>query len=122
MKDLMIKTEEKLEVARAKYQSALTAFHDLKFELQRSDTDGLFGRTTILNRDLDDAVFVIEEASEQIGWWKQVAKTVNMNIDDYSTENHPEIILKYLEKYEGVREYFKTGLVDLKNFAENYLD
>merc|ERR1712241_611299 len=115
MKDLMIKTEEKLEVARAKYQSALTAFNDLKFELQRSDTDGLFGRTTILNRDLDDAVFVIEEElSEQIGWWKQVAKIVNMNIDNYSTD--------LLEKFESFREVFKTGLVDLKNFAENYLD
>merc|ERR1711953_468166 len=85
MKDLMIETEEKLEVARAEYQSAITAFYNLKFELQRSDTDGLFGRTTILNRDIDDAVFVIEEAFEQIGWWKQVAKTVNINIDDYPT-------------------------------------
>merc|ERR1719213_271288 len=115
MKDLMIKTEEKLEVARAKYQSALTAFHDLKFELQRSDTDGLYGRKTILNRDLDDAVFVIEEElSEQIGWGKQVAKIVNMNIDNYSTD--------LLEKFESFREVFKTRLVDLKNFAENYLD
>merc|ERR1712241_792771 len=82
MKDLMIETEEKYEVAKAKFNSAVTAFDDLQHQLQlqlqllklqRSDTDRLFGRTTILNRDIDDAVFVIFEEIEQIGRWKQKA-------------------------------------------------
>merc|ERR1712004_285191 len=86
MKDLMIETVEKLKVARARYQSALTAFDDLKYELQRSDTDRLFGRTTILNRDLDDAVFVIEEEIVQINKWSQQVKIVNANIEAHPTE------------------------------------
>merc|ERR1712048_548952 len=114
MKDLMIKTEEKLKVARARYHSALTAFDDLKYELQRSDTDRLFGRTTILNRDLDDAVFVIEEEIEQIYKWRQKARIVNDNIEAYPTE-----LLKLREIF---RTIFKHGLYELKNVAENYLD
>merc|ERR1712048_1440550 len=114
MKDLMIETLEKLKVARARYHSALTAFDDLKYKLQRSETDRLFGRTTILNRDLDDAVFVIEEEIVQISKWSQQAKTVSYNIDDYPTE-----LLKLLQSF---RTIFKHGLNELKNVAENYLD
>merc|ERR1711953_1655292 len=93
MKVLMIETQEKYEVAMAKYDSAITAFYDLQLQLQlqllklqRSDTDRLFGRTTILNRDIDDAVFVIFEEIEQIGRWKQEARFVNDNIDNYPTK------------------------------------
>merc|ERR1711874_502378 len=87
MKDLMIETEEKLEEAIAKHRSAPLTFYDLKFsvlyELQRSNTDRLFERTTILNRDLDDAEVVIDEADHLIGIWRQYAITVNDNIDQY---------------------------------------
>merc|ERR1712241_260782 len=121
MKDLMIETEEKYEVAKAKYNSAVTAFDDLQHQLQlqllklqRSDTDRLFGRTTILNRDIDDAVFVIFEEIEQIGRWKQEARNVNANIDKYPTET--------LKLFESFRTIFKMELVNLKNSAENYLD
>merc|ERR1711902_299315 len=41
------------------------------------------------------------------------AEDVSENIEDYSA--------KYLEKYESSREAFKTGLVDLKNVAEQFL-
>merc|ERR1712174_155682 len=121
MKDLMIETQEKYEVAKAKYNSAITALYDLQhqlqlqlFKLQRSDTDRLFGRTTILNRDIDDAVFVIYREIEQIGRWKQEARNVNANIDKYPTET--------LKLFESFRTIFKMELVYLKNSAENYLD
>merc|ERR1719410_284167 len=112
MKDLMIKTQEKYEVAKAKYNSAVTAFYDLQHQLhklQRSDTDRLFGRTTILNRDIDDAVFVIYREIEQIGRWKQEARNVNANIDKYPTET--------LKLFESFRTIFKMELVNLKNSA-----
>merc|ERR1712062_343899 len=109
---------EKLEEAIAKHRSPPLTFYDLKFsvlfELQHSDTDRLFERTTILNRDLDDAVFVIEEEIVQISKWSQEAKTVSVNIDDYPTE-----LLKLLQSF---RTIFKHGLYELKNVAENYLD
>merc|ERR1712079_29622 len=119
MKVLMIETQEKYEVAMAKYDSAITAFYDLQLQLQLlklqgSDTDRLFGRTTILNRDIDDAVFVIYEEIEQIGRWRQNAITVNRNIDQ-----HP---LSSLLTFERIRTFFKSDLVYLKNSAENYLD
>merc|ERR1712079_13248 len=118
-KVLMIETQEKYEVAMSKYDSAITAFYDLQLQLQllklqRSDTDRLFGRTTILNRDIDDAVFVIYEEIEQIGRWRQNAITVNRNIDQ-----HP---LSSLLTFERIRTFFKSDLVYLKNSAENYLD
>merc|ERR1712073_295910 len=116
MKVLMIETQEKYEVAMAKYDSAITAFYDLQLQLQLlklqgSDTDRLFGRTTILNRDIDDAVFVIYEEIEQIGRWRQNAITVNRNIDQ-----HP---LSSLLTFERIRTFFKSDLVYLKNSAEN---
>merc|ERR1712079_970128 len=123
MKVLMIETQEKYEVAKAKYDSAITAFYDLQLQLQlqlqllklqRSDTDRLFGRTTILNRDIDDAVFVIYEEIEQIGRWRQEARFVNDNIDNYPT--------KILVQIGSIRVRFKHGLYELKNVAENYLD
>merc|ERR1712079_162546 len=117
MKVLMIETQEKYEVAMSKYDSAITAFYDLQLQLlklQRSDTDRLFGRTTILNRDIDDAVFVIFEEIEQIGRWKQEARFVNDNIDNYPT--------KILVQIGSIRVRFKHGLYELKNVAENYLD
>merc|ERR1712193_123069 len=106
MKDLMIKTLKKLKVARTRYHSALFAFDDLKYKLQRSDTDRLFGRTTILNRDIDDAVFVIYREIEQIGRWKQEARNVNANIAKYPTET--------LKLFESFRTIFKMELVYLK--------
>merc|ERR1712241_979707 len=107
MKDLMIETEEKLEEAHATHRSAPLTFYDLKFELQRSDTDRLFERTTILNRDLDDAEVVIDEAFHLIGIWRQYAITVNDNIDQYP--------LYLLTSIRTIRTIFKNQLVYLKN-------
>jgi len=113
MKDLMSETEEKLKVAHAKYNLALNALDDLKYKLQRSDTDRLFGRATILNRDIDDAKVVIDEEIEQIIKWKQEARIVNDNIGQFPTE--------VLANNQADRDEFKTELVDLINIAENYL-
>merc|ERR1711953_233321 len=109
MKDLMIKTEEKLERAREIYQSADEALRDLKGRLLILDEDRMLGRTTILIRDIDDARVVIDEEIEQITKWNDN----NDNIGQFPTE--------VLANNQADRDEFKTELVDLINIAENYL-
>merc|ERR1711963_1096581 len=109
MKDLMIKTEEKLEEARVIYQSADEALRDLKGRLLILDEDRMLGKTTILIRDIDDARVVIDEEIEQIIKWNDN----NNNIGQFPTE--------VLTNNQADRDDFKTELVDLINIAENYL-
>merc|ERR1719410_2647454 len=109
MKDQMIKTEEKLERAREIYQSADEALRDLKGRLLILDEDRMFGRTTILIRDIDDARVVIDEEIEQIIKWNDN----NDNIGQFPTE--------VLANNQADRDEFKTELVDMINIAENYL-
>jgi len=70
-------------------------------------------RTRILNQDIDVAIDLIAENLDQINTWADSAEDVSENIEDYPAE--------YLEKYESSREAFKTGLVNLKNVAEQFL-
>merc|ERR1712048_958347 len=70
-------------------------------------------RTRILNQDIDVAIDLISENLDQINTWADSAEDVSENIEEYPAE--------YLEKYESNREAFKTGLVDLKNVAEQFL-
>merc|ERR1711953_1623498 len=109
MKDLMIEKEEKLEEAREIYQSADEALRDLKVRLQSSDTK----RTTILNRDIEDAMVVIYESFDLIGTWRFHARIFNENISKYPSE--------HLSENQGIRLIFKDGLNELKNDARNYL-
>merc|ERR1711953_68275 len=109
MKDLMIEKEEKLEEAREIYQSAEEALRDLKIRLQSSDTK----RTTILNRDIDDAMVVIYESFDLISTWRFHARIFNENISKYPSE--------HLSENQGIRLIFKDGLNELKNDARNYL-
>merc|ERR1711923_177125 len=69
MKDLRIKTEEKLESAREIYQSADEVLRDLKGRLLILDEGRMLGRTTILIRDIDDARVVSDKEIEQIIKW-----------------------------------------------------
>merc|ERR1719245_2320801 len=109
MKDLRIKTEEKLERAREIYQSADEALRDLKGRLLILDEDRKLGRTTILIRDIDDARVVIDEEIKQIIKWNDN----NDSIGQFPTE--------VLANNQADRDDFKTELVDLINIAENYL-
>merc|ERR1711874_799339 len=109
MQDLMIEKEEKLKEAREIYQSAEEALRDLKIRLQSSDTK----RTTILNRDIDDAMVVIYEAFDLIGTWRFHARIFNENISKYPSE--------HLLENQSIRFIFKDGLNELKNDARNYL-
>merc|ERR1711874_14895 len=109
MQDLMIEKEEKLKEAREIYQSAEEALRDLKIRLQSSDTK----RTTILNRDIDDAMIVIYESFDLIGTWRFHAKIFNENISKYPSE--------HLLENQSIRFIFKDGLNELKNDARNYL-
>merc|ERR1712048_1230751 len=70
-------------------------------------------RTRILNQDIDVAIDLISENLDQINTWADSAEDVSENIEDYPAE--------YLEKYESSREAFKTGLVNLKKVAEQFL-
>merc|ERR1719221_849602 len=70
-------------------------------------------RTRILNQDIDVAIDLISDNLDQINTWTDSAEDVSENIEDYPAE--------YLEKYESSREAFKTGLVNLKNVAEQFL-
>merc|ERR1711953_415530 len=109
MKDLMIETQEKLKRAREIYQSADEALRDLKGRLLILDEERMFGRTTVLIRDIDDARVVIDEEIEQIIKWNDN----NDNIGQFPTE--------VLANNQADRDEFKTELVDLINIAENYL-
>merc|ERR1711953_1132529 len=79
----------------------------------KSKPDRFLERTRILNQDIDVAIDLIAENIDQINTWADSAEDVSENIEDYPAE--------YLEKYESSREAFKTGLVDLKNVAEQFL-
>merc|ERR1712241_1601377 len=79
----------------------------------KSKSDKFLERTRILNQDIDIAIDLIAKNLDQINTWADSAEDVSENIEDYHAE--------YLEKYESIREAFKTGLVDLKNVAEQFL-
>merc|ERR1712062_917825 len=100
MKDLMIKTKERLEAAKRKYQSAIIAFADLKTAVVVAKPFTILtGRTRILNRDIDDAIVVITEELDQIFSWTFIADWVNREIDEYP--------IRYLLKYDAIRYAFK---------------
>merc|ERR1712241_1327806 len=79
----------------------------------KSKSDKFLERTRILNQDIDIAIDLIAKNLDQINTWADSAEDVSENIEDYHAE--------YLEKYESSREAFKTGLLDLKNVAEQFL-
>merc|ERR1711874_556482 len=85
----------------------------LELAALKSKSDRLLRRTTILNQDIDVAIDLIDEKIDQINNWADSAEDVSESIEGYPAE--------YLEKYESIREAFKTGLVDLKNVAEQFL-
>jgi len=82
--------------------------------LSARNSDRLLGRTRILNRDIDDAIVVINEEVELIFKWVHTTMEVSNYIELYPVE--------YLVKYLTIRRVFKSELVDLKDVAKNYLD
>merc|ERR1712079_439670 len=88
--------------------NALEELADIKTKSAR-----FLERTRILNQDIDVAIDLISENLDQINTWADSAEDVSENIEDYPAE--------YLEKYESSREAFKTGFVDLKKVAEQFL-
>merc|ERR1712004_436570 len=90
-------------------------FENVREELAdiKSKSDRFLERTRILRQDIDVAIDLIAENLDQINTWADSAEDVSENIEDYPAE--------YLEKYESSREAFKTGLVDLKKVAEQFL-
>merc|ERR1711923_352678 len=140
IKDLILETKERLEEARGKYSKVTSAFTDLsaevnklkasrrvslaiirKFEESRgylADFKTKLERTNINNliEDIDVAKELIDVYLDDI--IGDFADYVIYDIEDYPIEDYPA---EYLEKCESIREAFKTGLVDLKNVAEQFL-
>merc|ERR1711923_173221 len=86
----------------------------LELAALKSRSDRLLGKTRILNQDIDDAINVITVELDLITKWVASAKVVSDNIELY-----PE---KFLVKYQGIKEVFQSGLVDLKDIAKKFLD
>merc|ERR1711953_634712 len=86
----------------------------LELAALKSKSDRLLRKTRILNQDIDDAINVITVELDLITKWVASAKVVSDNIELY-----PE---KFLVKYQGIKEVFKSGLVDLKDIAKKFLD
>merc|ERR1712241_95077 len=80
----------------------------------QSKSGRLLRKTRILNQDVGDAIGVITEEIDLITEWAASAKTVSDNIELYPED--------YLVKYQGIKIVFKSGLVDLKNIANKFLD
>merc|ERR1712018_595425 len=80
----------------------------------QSKSGRLLRKTRILNRDIGDAIDVITEEIDLITEWAASAKAVSKNIELYPED--------YLVKYQGIKMVFKSGLVDLKNIAKEFLD
>merc|ERR1712048_88812 len=114
MKYLLIETQERLKAAPEKYVSVHQASDNLQEAVAYSiQHTRLSGRIRILNRDIDDAIDVLNEEINQIYEWTDSADLVSKNIDDYPAE--------FLVEYEAIRNAFKNSLVHLERSAENYL-
>jgi len=143
MKDLMIETQQRLEVAREKYESAGEAFQNLNsfvkkkngiLDLVLSQREAKFQEETTwekmrnlqtitaemsergetLNQDISQAIQFLSEEIDLINHWAASADVVSKNIDRYPVE--------YLEKYKVIKVTFTTGLDALKKVAEKFLD
>merc|ERR1719225_1162581 len=83
-------------------------------EKLRSITGRMMKSGNKLDEAINVAIAILTEEIELITIWTQSAKTVSNNIDQYSIE--------FLRKYKSVRNIFISGLEDLKNAADKFLD
>merc|ERR1712079_465744 len=80
----------------------------------RAETDRFLNGATILSADVDAAIEVITAEIELISEWAVSAEVVRENIEEYPAE--------YLDKYGAIRKIFISGLDDLKNVADEFLN
>merc|ERR1712241_1506491 len=129
MKDLMIETRERLEEARKKYNSASEAFANLytlvkirnqildrevkhnpsenfraKQAVFKSKSHSFFQRAEIIFEDINDNIYLINK-------WATSTEAVRRNIERFPAG--------YIYRY--YIEVFKTGILDMKNSAEQFL-
>merc|ERR1712079_234947 len=76
-------------------------------------SQNLTERAKILNRDINEAIEIMDDEIELIDKWANSAEKMEKNIDDFPEES--------LREYEAYRLVFKLGLDDLKKAAENFL-
>merc|ERR1711923_439514 len=76
-------------------------------------SQNLTERAKILNRDINEAIEIMDDGIELIDKWANSAEKMEKNIDDFPVES--------LKEYEAYRLVFKLGLDDLKKAAENFL-
>jgi len=76
-------------------------------------SQNLTERAKILNRDINEAIEIMDDEIELIDKWANSAEKMEKNIDDFPEES--------LREFEAYRLVFKLGLDDLKKAAENFL-
>merc|ERR1712048_1247678 len=73
-------------------------------------SQNLTERAKILNRDINEAIEIMDDEIELIDKWANSAEKMEKNIDDFPEES--------LREFEAYRLVFKLGLDDLKKAAE----
>merc|ERR1712241_1416693 len=88
---------------------------EARVEVENLETmsEKLTERAKILNRDINEAIGIMDEEIKLIDKWANSAELVRKNIDEFPEET--------LRLYEPFRVVFKNGLDDLKKAAENFL-
>merc|ERR1712048_818074 len=76
-------------------------------------SQNLTERAKILNRNINEAIEIMDDEIELIDKWANSAEKMEKNIDDFPEES--------LREFEAYRLVFKLGLDDLKKAAENFL-
>merc|ERR1712141_838427 len=88
---------------------------EARVEVEKLETmsEKLTERAKILNKDINEAIEIMDDEIELIDKWANSAEKMEKNIDDFPEES--------LREFEAYRLVFKLGLDDLKKAAENFL-
>merc|ERR1712141_199839 len=88
---------------------------EARVEVENLETmsEKLTERAKILNKDINEAIEIMDDEIELIDKWANSAEKMEKNIDDFPEES--------LREFEAYRLVFKLGLDDLKKAAENFL-
>merc|ERR1711915_352429 len=130
MKDLMLETKERLEEARKKYQSAIQAFHNI---ISSVETDNQVLDKIVRYRERYDEMsenFRATQAdfkSKSHSFFRRVEIIIEDIIDNieliYEWAIRTETVRKNIERFPSgyIYRFTKTGLLHMKNSAEQFL-
>merc|ERR1712079_108069 len=90
-------------------KDAIEELEDLKEEI-----DTFMRDATDVSVNVEAAIEIVTEELNHINYWETSADQVSENIDEYPEE--------YLREYPTIRDTFRTGLNDLYEFANQFLE